>query len=87
MTCKTVFTCKIYIQKGFFFPPFFSKMFERDTFMNSLALQLGKNNSWVQNSKSKNALPSMLKVNQMIYKTKPFQVWACFLHLTCQAEG
>lgn len=62
---------KIYIKKDFF-PPFFSKTFERDTFMNSFALRLGKNNSWVQNSKSKNVLPSMLKVNQMIYKNKTF---------------
>lgn len=62
---------KIYIYKEFF-PPFFSKTFERDTFMNSFALRLGKNNSWVQNSKSKNVLLSMLKVSQMIYKNKTF---------------
>lgn len=41
--------------KSFFLTPFFSETFERDTFMNRLAPQLCKNNSWVQNSKGTNA--------------------------------
>lgn len=31
--------------------------------------------------------PSVLKANEVISKTKPFQVWAIFPHVTCQAEG
>lgn len=26
-------------------------------------------------------------LNQLLYKAKPFQVWAYLQHFTCQAEG
>lgn len=85
MTCKTVFKN---IYKSVFSPLHSSQRHLKGIHLwaNSLALQLCKNNSWVQNSRSKMLYWRMFKVNQMIYKIKPFQIWACFLCLTYQAE-
>lgn len=53
---------KIYT-KSFSFPPFFSNTFKRDTF---------KNNSWIQNSKSKNALPQRVQSRSNDWQNKTF---------------
>lgn len=60
--------------------------------MNSHALQLDhvKNDQLKITPGYKTVKVKMLYwsiLNQLLYKAKPFQVWAYLQHFTCQAEG